>query len=125
MTMDSFTLEESQRQAVLLAIAHLALEWPGWDWMLGQIAERLGGRELFDKFKVLAENRADDGEILARVPAEWTTFREVARRVGAALGLSLRSVQTRLSLLERAGLIEKRGYSKTAEFRRKEALPHG
>lgn len=48
--------EESERQAVLLALAHLAIERPGWDYMLSQIALKMdnevGGRpEMFDQFK--------------------------------------------------------------------------
>ena len=45
--------EESDRQAVLLALATLALHRPGWDWMLGEIAEKFHGREMFENFKRL------------------------------------------------------------------------
>ena len=31
-------LDECQRQMVLMALAHLAVERPGWDYMLSQIA---------------------------------------------------------------------------------------
>jgi len=40
---DSYTFEfdESQRQAILMALAHLAVERPGWDYMLGEIAKKM------------------------------------------------------------------------------------
>jgi hypothetical protein len=48
-------LDESQRQATLMALAHLAVERPGWKWMLTQIALKMdnsvdGEPELFTKF---------------------------------------------------------------------------
>ena len=51
MTDTQVTLEEGQRQATLLALGHLAVERPGWDYMLGEIAELLHGRELFEAFR--------------------------------------------------------------------------
>jgi hypothetical protein len=53
------TLEESDRQATLLALAHLAVERPGWKWMLSQIALKMDNRtaegepELFTEFYTL------------------------------------------------------------------------
>ena len=49
----TYEMEECDRQATLLALATLALHRPGWDWMLGEIAEKLRGREMFDNFKRL------------------------------------------------------------------------
>jgi hypothetical protein len=48
-------LDESQRQATLMALAHLAVERPGWKWMLTQIALKMdtsteGEPKLFTKF---------------------------------------------------------------------------
>ena len=37
-------LDESQRQAVLMALAHLAVERPGWDVMLEEIAAKMDTR---------------------------------------------------------------------------------
>jgi hypothetical protein len=48
---------ESDRQAMLLALATLALHRPGWDYMLGEIAEKLRGREMFAEFKRLNNDR--------------------------------------------------------------------
>lgn len=48
-----FHINEGQRQALLLAIGRLAVERPGWDWMLGEIADTFHGREMFERFKVL------------------------------------------------------------------------
>ena len=44
-------IEEGQRQMILLALAELALSRPGWDWTLGETAEKLQGREMFEDFK--------------------------------------------------------------------------
>ena len=56
-----FTIEESDRQAIVLALAMLSLQRPGWDWMLGGIAEKLGGvvegRYMYDELKRLNEDR--------------------------------------------------------------------
>jgi len=46
-------MEEGQRQMILLAIGRLAVERPGWDWALGEIAHTLQGREMFEQFKAL------------------------------------------------------------------------
>jgi hypothetical protein len=61
MSNQHFTIEESDRQAIVLALAMLSLQRPGWDWMLGGIAEKLGGfiegRELYNEFKRMNEDR--------------------------------------------------------------------
>jgi hypothetical protein len=51
-------IDNSELQVVMLAIAKLALERPGWNWMLGEIADRFGGRELFEQFKDLYYHEA-------------------------------------------------------------------
>lgn len=45
------TLDEMERQMILLAIAELALSRPGWDYSLQLIAVRLQGAAMFDAFK--------------------------------------------------------------------------
>lgn len=57
MTTNVFTFEEGQRQMVLLAIAELALSRPGWDYALGEIAQQLGGVDMFAEFKRLNADR--------------------------------------------------------------------
>ena len=47
----NLTLDESQRDKITMALAHLAVERPGWDFALGEIADSLKQRELFDGFK--------------------------------------------------------------------------
>jgi hypothetical protein len=44
-------LDESQRQAVLLALAQLSISRPGWLIMLREIAEQFCGASMFDKFR--------------------------------------------------------------------------
>jgi hypothetical protein len=46
----TITLDEGQRQATLLALALLCLQRPGWDFMLGEIADKLNGREMWKEF---------------------------------------------------------------------------
>lgn len=48
--------EESDRQATLLALAALAHERPGWDHMLGLIADKLQGREMYNTFLALRKD---------------------------------------------------------------------
>jgi hypothetical protein len=61
MSYQHYMIEESDRQAIVLALAMLSLQRPGWDWMLGGIAEKLGGfiegRELYNEFKRMNEDR--------------------------------------------------------------------
>jgi len=45
---------EKAKEAVILAIAHLAIERPGWDDMLGRIADNLYGKKLYEEFKEMA-----------------------------------------------------------------------
>ena len=52
-------LDEAERQLVLMALAHLAVERPGWDDALNRLAlkaddERVGGRgAMYDEFRRL------------------------------------------------------------------------
>jgi|GEM_PF-1897392 len=56
-------LTEPQRQATLVALAHLAYERPGWNQMLARIAGKMdntlpsGELQLFNAFKVSAETK--------------------------------------------------------------------
>ncbi len=54
---DPVEFTEEQRQAILLALAELALSRPGWDYMLGEIAAELKGVEMFQEFKRLNADR--------------------------------------------------------------------
>lgn len=47
----SYFLDEGQRQTILLALGHLARERPGWDFLLGEIADVFEGRQLYEGFK--------------------------------------------------------------------------
>lgn len=46
-----FTFTEEQRQMMLLSIAKLALSRPGWDFALGELADLMAGREMYEAFK--------------------------------------------------------------------------
>ena len=61
----AFGIDEGQRQTVLLALAELALTRPGWNWMLGEIAEHFQGREMFDNFKAANADRIKPVSLLA------------------------------------------------------------
>jgi hypothetical protein len=52
----TFTVDEGQRQILLLALAKLSLERPGWEYALDLIAAQLQGREMYESFRV---DRAD------------------------------------------------------------------
>jgi hypothetical protein len=52
----TIVIDEGQRQAILLALGHLAVKRPGWDHLLSEIASKMdncaGGRpEMFEGFK--------------------------------------------------------------------------
>lgn len=54
------TIAEEQRQMLLLALAKLSIERPGWHWTLGELAAKFStapniedGRELFEQFRAL------------------------------------------------------------------------
>jgi len=58
-------LDEGERQAVLLALAHLSVERPGWDDMLNRIAVRIdnakdGRAVMYDEFRALKQGDAGD-----------------------------------------------------------------
>lgn len=48
-----FELSEEDRQALILAVAHLAIERPGWDDYLSRIAKDLGDEalDMYEGFK--------------------------------------------------------------------------
>jgi hypothetical protein len=61
------SFEEEERQAILLALAELALSRPGWnDYCLRPIAEKLNGAAMFEAFKVTSADRvkAERGPLL-------------------------------------------------------------
>ncbi len=49
----TITIDEMDRQATLMALAHLAVERPGWDYFLGKIAAKMDneGCPMYEKFK--------------------------------------------------------------------------
>lgn len=47
----TITIEEDQRQMLLLAIANLHLARPGWSLPCEELADLLEGREMFDRLK--------------------------------------------------------------------------
>ena len=52
-----FELEEPERQLILLGLAQLALDRPGWNWTLGELSEKLSGREMFENLKLWNADR--------------------------------------------------------------------
>jgi hypothetical protein len=76
--MESVTvrLEEEERQAVLLALAKLSIERPGWDDMLNLIALKMDNQgrdaraELYDSFRSLnGSGEQEEARILAAAAA--------------------------------------------------------
>jgi hypothetical protein len=49
----AYRLEEHDRQAILLALGILRNQRPGWDYMLGLIADKFSGREMMEEFSTL------------------------------------------------------------------------
>lgn len=57
----TLSLNEGERQALLMALAHLAVDRPGWDDMLSAIASRVDNRDrgrpvMYDHFRSLHED---------------------------------------------------------------------
>lgn len=65
----TITVDESQRQAVLLALAHLAVERPGWNAMLTEIAAKMdnmkpnGDLQMFSVFKETCDRKAQADKV--------------------------------------------------------------
>ncbi|MDB6022975.1 MAG: hypothetical protein JWQ04_2832 [Pedosphaera sp.] len=86
----TIVLDERQRQAVLLALAHLAVERPGWDYMLTQIALLMDNRlpgdrpQMFEDFKRFHDPRK------FHLPADHPPSEETAKYIitndGASIG---------------------------------------
>lgn len=82
---NTINIDEGQRQMVLMALAHLAVERPGWDFKLNETALLMDNRmdtgraQMFEEFKLLHQGRGrirlqwvwiqENGEWVARVPA--------------------------------------------------------
>ena len=49
-------LAEEDRQVIVLALAHLAVDRPGWDDLLQRIASELGGLEMYKEFERMYED---------------------------------------------------------------------
>lgn len=46
-----FEIDESDRQMIILALAVLSLQRPGYEYYNGEIAEKFSGREMFGKLR--------------------------------------------------------------------------
>jgi hypothetical protein len=67
----AITLDESDRQLVMLALAILSLDRPGWHWTLGRLAEIYSGREMFEEFRRLNADRWAKARVAPLGPP-WT-----------------------------------------------------
>ena len=61
----AIVIDESQRQAVLLALAHLTVERPGWEFMLTEIAKKMDNvigdvPELYTRLLVIRRQRVSN-----------------------------------------------------------------
>ncbi len=50
-----YLIDEADRQMVLLALAHLSIERPGWVYSHEEIAKKLRGLEMFTEFRNLRQ----------------------------------------------------------------------
>jgi hypothetical protein len=55
-------LDEGDRQVILLAMAKLRTQRPGWDYLLRTLAVHLHGEEIYDKFRALEPTEALEAE---------------------------------------------------------------
>lgn len=75
-------IDESQRQAILLALAHLAVERPGWKFMLGETAKTMDNivaerPHMFDGFWALRHEQVRDS--LPEAPTAESLNRALAK----------------------------------------------
>ena len=78
----TITIEESQRQAILLALAHLAIERPGWHSFLSEIALVMDNNvdskpQLFTEFWRIRHERVRDS--LPEVPTTESLNKALAK----------------------------------------------
>lgn len=72
----TITIDESQRQMILLALAHLAIERPGWKYATGEAAKTMdsklpnGDPELYTRFYDLRFERVTNS--LPELPTDET-----------------------------------------------------
>jgi hypothetical protein len=52
-TLWSVTVEEGERQMLLLALAELAKARPGWEDALGDLSKKFSGFEMFEQFRTM------------------------------------------------------------------------
>lgn len=62
--MINLEMEEGQRQMLIMALAHLAVERPGWDRTLNELAMKIdnvkeGRAQLYDDFKRLHKEQLE------------------------------------------------------------------
>jgi hypothetical protein len=62
------TIDEGERQMLLLALAKLSIERPGWHWTLGELAAKFStaptiedGRAMFEQFRAIQSTRQTPG----------------------------------------------------------------
>jgi hypothetical protein len=61
-TIMEIKISESDRQAILLALAHTAVERPGWDYMLNELAKKMDNvaddrAVMYETFKAIRQHR--------------------------------------------------------------------
>jgi hypothetical protein len=66
------TVDDGERQMLLLALAKLSIERPGWKWTLGELAAAFStapniedGREMFERFRAIHEASNVDALVAA------------------------------------------------------------
>ena len=66
-------IDESQRQLIMLALARLSLDRPGWHFALGEVAKQFpGGPELYDEFRYITDPDEIEGpDAIDFVLARW------------------------------------------------------
>lgn len=65
----TFTFDESDRQAIVLALACLSLQRPGWEQYLGDLASKLQARHMFREFRLYNSNDKRITDPMANPPS--------------------------------------------------------
>lgn len=71
----TIVLDESQRQMLLLAIAHLAVERPGWEKALSEVARKMDTPESFKRRQQEALRNPKQMVVASGQPVMFTRFK--------------------------------------------------
>src|SRR3989442_563155 len=74
LTMSNYSLQEEERQLIVLSLALCALLRPGFESAVGNIAEKLDGRDMFNEFRRLNADVVSPQAMLRLLQEDYSGF---------------------------------------------------